>query len=251
MLIKPANPAVDEALVRQVQAWDLPTRLFHWSLVLALLAAWISFRFAETIGDFNLVWHRWNGYFILTLLVWRVLWGFMGSATSRLQAFITWPWRAAAYGIDLLRGKHRHFLGHNPLGTYMILVLFGVVGAQATLGLFTVEHNDLTAGPLYRLVSEATYKWISKWHIWVFYWVILPLIGLHITANTLYGLVKKDPLIRAMITGKKPAAAADAPYEDHAHITIAPGTNIKALLLFIGSVAIVLGSIRLLGGRIF
>jgi cytochrome b len=231
----------------QVQAWDLPTRLFHWSLVLSLVSAWVSFRYASQIGDDQLVWHRWNGYFILILLVWRVLWGFAGAQTSRLSSFITWPWHAARYGLDLLRGRDRHFLGHNPLGTYMILALFGVVGAQAVLGLFTVEHNDLTAGPLYRLVSEATWKTLTKWHLWVFYWVILPLVALHITANTLYGLVKKDPLIRAMITGRKPRAD----YEDAASISIAPGSNLKALALFALAVGLVLGSIRLLGGRIF
>jgi cytochrome b len=231
----------------QVQAWDLPTRLFHWSLVLALVCAWASWRFSGALGDHNLVWHKWNGYFILSLLLWRVLWGFTGSATSRLSAFITWPWNAAIYALDMLRGKDRHYLGHNPLGTYMILGLFGVVGAQALLGLFTVEHNDITAGPLYRLVSEPTWQVLSKWHYWMFYWMILPLIAIHITANTLYGLVKKDPLIRAMITGKKP----EAHYEDNQGIVIASGTNLKALVLFLVSVAIILGGIRFMGGRIF
>jgi cytochrome b len=230
-----------------VQAWDLPTRLFHWSLVLSLLCAWLSYRYANALGDHNLVWHKWNGYFILTLLVWRLIWGFTGSATSRLASFVTWPWEAARYGLDLVRGRDRHFLGHNPLGTYMIMALFAAVGAQAMIGLFTVEHNDLTAGPLYRLVSEPTWQKLSKWHLWTFYWVILPLIGIHITANTLYGLVKKDPLIRAMVTGKKP----EADYEDSSGIAIAPGTNRKALIVLAAAIVIVLGGIRLLGGRIF
>jgi cytochrome b len=233
--------------IKTVQAWDLPTRLFHWSLVIALVSAWASFTYANKLGDHNLVWHKWNGYFILVLLVWRVIWGFVGSETSRLKSFVTWPWRAAGYALDLVRGRDRHFLGHNPLGTYMILALFGVVGAQATLGLFSVEHNDLTAGPLYRLVSEATYVKITKWHIWAFYWVILPLIAIHVTANTLYGLVKKDPLIRAMVTGKKP----ERDYEDGRGIVVAQGTNLKALIVLVVAIVIVLGGIRLLGGRIF
>ena len=77
----------------------------------------------------------------------------------------------------LLRGHTPLYLSHNPLGSYMILALLGAVTAQGVLGLFTVEHNDITAGPLYRLVSEERQKVISRWHTWLFYWVILALVA--------------------------------------------------------------------------
>ena len=95
------------------------------------------------------------------LVVWRVLWGLVGSSTSRFSAWLWWPWTAAAYGMRLLRGHTPLYLSHNPLGSYMILLLLAAVTAQAVSGLFTVEHNDLTAGPLYRLVSEEGQKAIT------------------------------------------------------------------------------------------
>ncbi len=230
-----------------VRVWDLPTRLFHWSLVFCIASAWVSFRYAETIGDPTLKWHRYNGYAILVLLVFRGLWGFCGSSTSRWRAFVTWPWHAAAYGLDLVRGRDRHYLGHNPMGTYMILALLTVVGVQATMGLFVVEHNDTSWGPLYKLVSEATQKWITRWHIWTFFWIILPLIGAHIVANTLYGLLKKDPLITAMVTGKKPAGD----YEDASEAVIARDVWLKAAACLAAALTIVFGGILVLGGKIF
>ena len=230
-----------------VRAWDLPTRVFHWMLALLIFCAWFSWRYSEWFGDDLLVWHRWNGISVLVLLVWRLLWGFAGSSTSRFAAFVRWPWSAAAYGLDLVRGRDRHYLGHNPLGAYMVLALLAAVGAQATLGLFTVEHNDSGAyGPLYRLVDEATWTKLSKWHLWSFYWVLLPLIGAHIAANVLYGVVKKDPLIRAMVTGRKPRAD----YEDAAEAALLANPVGRAAAVLVLAVAIVLGAILALGGRL-
>jgi cytochrome b len=230
-----------------VRVWDLPTRLFHWALVGGIASAWVSFRYAETLGDPTLKWHRYNGYAILVLLVFRVLWGIFGSSTSRWRAFVTWPWTAMQYGLDLLRGRDRHFLGHNPLGSYMILALLAAVGTQATLGLFVVEHNDTSWGPLYKLISEATQKRVTSWHIWSYFWVILPLIAAHILANTLYGVVKKDPLIKAMVTGRKPAG----PYEDSAEATIARTVWLTAAACFAAAIGIVFGGIAALGGKLF
>jgi cytochrome b len=232
---------------QSVRAWDLPTRVFHWSLVLAIISAYISFRYSEVFGDNTLKWHRYNGYAVLVLLVWRVLWGFIGSSTSRWSAFVRGPWTAAGYAFDLIRGRDRHYLGHNPLGTWMIIAVLGVVAGQATLGLFTVEHNDAYWGPLYKLVSEIRQKQFSHWHVRGFYYVLLPLLGLHITANVLYGLIKKDPLIRAMVTGTKPAA----PYEDQAEARIVGQPVLLALVCLGVAAAIVAGTIIGLGGKLF
>jgi cytochrome b len=234
-------------LAASVRVWDLPTRVFHWSLVLCLISAWVSYRYSEELGDYTMRWHRWNGYAILVLLVFRVIWGITGSSTSRWSAFVRWPWTVARYALDLVRGHDRHFLGHNPLGTYMVLALLAAVAIQSTLGLFIVEHNDSGAyGPLYVLVSEVTYKKLSRWHSWVFYWMIIPLIGLHIAANMAYGLIKKDPLIRAMVTGKKPAAN----YEDATEAVIARDVILRALRVLVASAALVFGGILLLGGKL-
>ena len=154
----------------KVRAWDLPTRVFHWLLVLLILLSWASWRYSEALGDPALKLHRWNGHAILTLVVWRVLWGLVGSSTSRFSAWLWWPWTAAIYGIRLLRGQTPLYLSHNPLGAYMILLLLAAVTAQAVSGLFAVEHNDLTGGPLYRLLSEEGQKRITEWHTSFFYW---------------------------------------------------------------------------------
>jgi len=229
-----------------VRAWDLPTRLFHWTLVTLLISAWVSFRFAEAVGDYTLRWHRWNGYAILVLIVFRVLWGIVGSSTSRFSSFLSWPWTAAGYLADMIRGRDRRFLGHNPLGAWMIVGLLMAVTAQGVLGLYTVEHNDITAGPLYRTVPEALWQQLSKWHLWVFYWIILPLVGIHVTANVLYGAVKREPLVAAMVTGVKPVSD----YEDGTEAQIVERPLLRALVVLCAAAGIVFGGIVLLGGRL-
>jgi cytochrome b len=229
----------------KVRVWDAPTRLFHWLLAALVLLAWVSWRYSEALGDPTLKLHRWNGHAVLVLIVFRLLWGLVGSSTSRFSAWLWWPWTAIRYGMRLLRGETPLYLSHNPLGSYMILALLGAVTAQAMLGLFTVEHNDITAGPLYRLISEERQKVITGWHTWWFYWVILALVPIHILANLWYGLAKKEPLITAMITGKKPAAA----YEDAPEAVLVARPLLRALVCLLVATAIVFGTIFALGGK--
>jgi cytochrome b len=214
-------------------------------LVLAIFSAWASFRYADTIGDPTLKWHRWNGYFILVLLIFRLIWGFIGSSTSRFEAFITSPWKAARYGLDLLKGKDRHFLGHNPLGSWMIVALLIAVFVQASLGLFSLEHNELVAGPLKRLVAHETSEKITKLHISGIN-VILGLVLAHVAANIFYSRFKKDPLIKAMVTGRKPRAN----YEDQLEANIPSNVTIRAGLCFLAAIIILFGGITALGGRV-
>jgi cytochrome b len=230
----------------RVRAWDWPTRAFHWSLVTLIICAWASFELAPRLGDATLRWHRWNGYAILVLVVFRVFWGFAGSSTSRFSAFVRWPWVALRYGLDTFTGKTRHFLGHNPLGSWMIVALLLAVATQAMLGLFTEEHNYTAAGPLRRLLEDDTAERISKLHIQGFK-VILALVAAHVLANSLYQLWKKDPLITGMITGNKPMAD----YEDQAEAIIAVHVNLRAGSCLFAAIALVFGGITLLGGRIF
>lgn len=230
---------------KNVRVWDLPTRLFHWSLVTGILVAWASWRFSETIGDYTLKVHRWTGMGILVLVVFRILWGLVGSSTSRLSQLLFAPWTSLSYALSTLRGVPRHYLGHNPLGSYMILALLAAVAVQGMLGLFTVEHNDVTAGPLYKLASEPTREAISHWHRRWFYYGLLLLIPLHIVANIAYGLLKRDPLIRAMITGRKPARD----YADGPEAKITPNAGLKALACLAVAAAIVFGTIFGLGGK--
>jgi cytochrome b len=229
-----------------VSAWDLPTRVFHWTLVALILCAWASFEFSEELGDPRLVWHRWNGLAVLTLIVWRILWGLAGPSSVRFRSFVRGPSAALTYARDLYDGMPRHFIGHNPLGGFVILALIGLVAAIGTLGLFTLEHNDLATGPLYKYAGEAWAKIWTSWHRFLFEPILIILIAVHVTANVLYGVVKKEPLIPAMITGKKPAAD----YEDMALSAPISNPVSRAVALLAIAATIVFGGILALGGKL-
>lgn len=227
-------------------AWDLPTRLFHWLLVALVTASWASMEYAEELGDPLLKWHRWCGLFVLTLLVWRLLWGVLGSPTARFQNFVPKPVTLKSYTAALLKRSEPKYLGHNPLGSVMIVALLLALIVQASLGLFAVEHNDLTAGPLYRFLSEEGQKSATRLHHIIFNSVIFWLIVIHIAANLAYALVRREPLIKAMITGRKPAAD----YKDAVLGEEMPKRPLlsAAVLLFV-SAAIVFGGIWAVGGK--
>jgi cytochrome b len=229
-----------------VRAWDWPTRAFHWSLVASLVAAYASFKLADKIGDTTLIWHRWNGYFILILVVFRLLWGFVGSSTSRFAAFVVWPWNALLYGWRAATKGAPTYLSHNPLGTWMVMTLLALVSIQGAMGLFSLEHNEIVAGPLKRLVSHETSEAITKLHVQGIY-VIGVFVILHVLANALHGLVKDEPLIAAMIHGKKPKAD----YIDQLEAQIPANISLRALMCFITATGVVFGTITALGGRIF
>lgn len=243
---------------QRVPVWDLPTRLFHWLLVVLVLSSWVSFEFNETIGDPELVWHRYNGYAILILVLWRLLWGIVGSPASRFANFLAWPWTAMRYGLDLARNREAHYLGHNPLGSYMILALLALLALQGTLGLFATEHNSVMWGPLAPLISDESSEWFGEIHGWLFEAILLIVIAIHIAANILYRVVKKDQLIEAMVIGTKPAAD----YQDQAAIVGAtpdqaaatatpPGTLLRALICLVVAVAVFAGAIIGAGGKLF
>ena len=236
----PARPATEDG-GGTVQVWDLPLRLFHWTLVLLIIMAYVSRRW----GDAGLVWHTWNGYAILILIVWRILWGFAGSSTARFRSFIYWPWTAASYGIDFLLRRPRHFLGHNPLGGTVVFVMLGLVGLQGVLGLISYDdHTSNAGGPLAGKVADATWAAATKWHIFIFDMILL-VVAAHITANILYIVWKGENLVKPMITGRKAAA----PFEDQQEARIA--SMGRALYLLMAAVLLVLGGIMTLGGRVF
>lgn len=229
-----------------VRAWDLPTRAFHWTLVLLVVSAWISYEFAEELGDETLVWHRAGGLAVLILIVWRVLWGIWGPPTARFAEFVRAPAAIFAYVRALRAGRAARYLGHNPLGALMVLTLLAAVAVQAGFGLFATDDNDLVGGPLYRLVDEAQNVRATRLHGFVFNYVLLPLVVLHIAVNALYTLLKKEPLIQAMVTGRKP----DAAYADAAEAMPPARTHARALACLVAASAIVLGGILALGGRL-
>ncbi|MBM0206923.1 cytochrome b/b6 domain-containing protein, partial [Micromonospora sp. STR1s_5] len=199
---RPAEESrAERSPAREVKAWDLPTRLFKWTLVLLVLNAWIT----NQRGDAGITWHMWNGYAVLVLLVFRLLWGLFGSSTARFANWVTWPWTALRYGLELIRGRGRPYLSHNPLGGWMIIALLVVVGSQAVAGLFTVDNNGIYGGPFANLdFGDPTpmQKALSRYHHQAFNW-LLAFVVVHVGVNLFYQFVKKDPVIGAMITGRK------------------------------------------------
>ncbi len=225
-----------EATGRPVRVWDGATRLFHWALVALIVSAYVTRNYSH---DPTLYLHRLNGYAILTLLLFRLMWGVVGSSTSRFSAFFPWPVPALRYASALLRGKPLHYLGHNPLGAALILLMLLAVAAQACTGLFTSD-DTLAQGPLYDHVSEAVSKRAGSYHALGF-WIIAGLAALHIVANLVYQFVLKDRLITSMVTGTKPAAAFIDQRE--ARLT----SQVRAVICLAVSAGIVAGGVVLAG----
>lgn len=223
----------------KVLAWDLPTRLFKWTLVALVVLAWISNEFGGSMP----MWHKANGYAILTLVVFRVLWGFVGGTTARFSSFVRSPLAAVRYGIDLAAGRKRYFLGHNPLGAFVILALLGCLGLLGILGLYAADADRLIIeGPLAKTISDGVVTRLSRWHALAFD-VLMILVSLHVMAAIFYRVFKKEPSIEAMITGRKPAK----PYEDA--VTAQPGSALVAMACLAVAALVVFGGIVVMGGN--
>lgn len=231
---------VDDALApRSVRAWDLSTRMFHWVLVALILSAFVTRNFSN---DPTLYLHRLNGYAVLTLLVFRLMWGVVGSSTSRFAAFFPLPGPVLRYGLGLLRRDRLHYLGHNPVGSILIFAMLLAVTAQACTGLFTSD-DVLAQGPLFDHASEAVTGRASSYHAKGFF-IILALAAVHVIANLVYQFGFKDRLITSMVTGTKPSGL----YVDQQQARLAPAS--RALICFIIAAVIVGGGVSLSGGSL-
>ena len=183
-------------MARRVFVWDLPVRVFHWSL--AALAVF-SFVTGKIGGASVLEWHMRSGYAILALLLFRIAWGLAGSSTARFAAFIAGPRRAWAYGRELLAHRRSLPFGHNPLGGWMVLLLLAVFLVQATSGLF-VDDEIATQGPLAVKVSDAWVARMSALHAWNG-WVVAGVSLLHVVAIAVYRFAFHAKLVAAMVSG--------------------------------------------------
>ncbi len=185
----------------RVPVWDLPTRLFHWLLVALIGFSWWS---AEN-DAIDL--HIWSGLAVLSLLIFRLLWGVVGSSTARFASFVRGPRAIFAYVKDM---KGWRPVGHSPLGALSVLALLGVLLAQAGLGLFAVDSDGLYEGPLAHMISLDAAEDVADRHEDLFE-VIKVLVGLHIAAILFYRLVLGKRLVGPMITGSTPAEAGVEP----------------------------------------
>lgn len=185
-----------------IRVWDLPVRMFHW-LLMALVAG--SIITVKTGG--LMVWHGRFGQAILGLIVFRIVWGLIGSRTARFASFVRGPGAIREY----LAGRWAG-IGHNPIGAFSVLALLGLIGFQAVSGLFTYDAVSFR-GPMAAAVSNATVSQMSDWHK-LTEWYIYGLIALHVAAVLWYTQVRKDVLVKPMITGRK-AVPQDARYVEN------------------------------------
>jgi anaerobic selenocysteine-containing dehydrogenase/cytochrome b len=200
-----ANSPPDE--LREVLVWDLPVRLFHWTL-LALYAAALG---TGLSGGSVMRWHEWVGESILVLVSFRILWGFTGSQHARFSDFLQGPKAVLAFVTQLLRREHPSHLGHNPAGGWMVLLFLLLLLAQASAGLFA-NDDILFEGALYPLIGKDLSDTLTSWHRRVGLYVLPALVLLHVAAVVYHQVALGERLVRAMLTGRKlwPARLAPA-----------------------------------------
>ncbi len=177
-----------------VRIWDLPTRLFHWLLAACVVGLVITGK----LGGNAMVWHFRFGQAVLTLVLFRLVWGLVGGHWSRWSQLAISP----AQVLGHLRGRTVHWAGHNPLGSWSVLMMLGWLLLQAGTGLVS-DDEIANAGPLTALVSGATVSAATAWHKGLGQWVLLALVLLHLSAIAWYRLRKAQALVPAMLHGDK------------------------------------------------
>lgn len=180
-----------------VPVWDLPTRLFHWLLVLAVVGAVLT----GLLGGLAMIWHARAGFVVLALVIFRLSWGFAGNRQARFVSFVKGPAAVIDHAKAMVRGKAHPWLGHNPMGGWSILAMLAALLVQAGTGLFANDDIFLQ-GPLAARVSEAASILLTRVHL-LNRWVLAFLIGLHLAAVAFYLIIKGENLIVPMLTGRK------------------------------------------------
>ncbi|KQX35077.1 cytochrome b/b6 domain-containing protein [Variovorax sp. Root434] len=204
-----AFPAASGSSAR-TRVWDLPTRLFHWALAAAVIGM-----IGTGLSD-AMEWHFRLGYAVLALLLFRLLWGFVGGRWSRFAAFVYGPGSMAAY----LRGRAPpdHLAGHTPLGALSVFAVLAILALQVATGLMADDEIS-ASGPLTRFVSGELVSLATGWHKAQGKWIVIALVSLHLLAVLFYVLVKRHRLVRPMVTGDKLVSAENgqvAPSRDDA-----------------------------------
>lgn len=195
-----------------VRVWDLPTRLFHWLLTLAVVAQLIT----GNVGGGAMAWHFRVGYFIFALLVFRLVWGLVGGHWSRFASFAYGPSSVLRY----LRGQSSSgdlfHVGHNPLGSVSVFAMLALLAIQVATGL-VADDEIANVGPLNRYVSSSVAMAATAWHKGPGKALILVLVVLHVGAIAFYYWRRGNNLVRPMLGGDKrlrepaPASVDDRP----------------------------------------
>ena len=179
-----------------VRIWDLPTRLFHWALAACVIGLVIT----GQLGGNAMVWHFRLGYAVLSLLLFRGVWGLLGGHWSRWSQLPCHPSKLWAYWQD--RSPALHQAGHNPLGSWSVLAMLFFLALQVATGLIS-DDEIANSGPLSSLVSGKVVSLATHWHKQWGKLTLILLIGIHVLALAWYGWRKHPSLVPAMWHGNK------------------------------------------------
>jgi len=216
--------------MRKVVIWDAPTRLFHWLTVILVAAAYATWRF-----DW-MDWHVGVGTALLVLVIFQLVWGFLGSETARFAGFLASPRAAFAHLAHLFRREPDREVGHNPAGGWIVLLLLALLLGESLSGLY-VNNDVAVEGPLTESVPAPISNLIDALHT-VLWWILLAAVTLHVLAVAVYWVAKGQNLVLPMITGRK-----TLPPETRAPALAGP---LRALLVLGGSVLAVIALINFL-----
>ncbi len=200
-----SNPSDTTVINKQrVVVWDAGVRIFHWALLAAMIGAFVTIKMGK------LQYHTWCGYVILALLLFRLVWGFVGGTHARFTSFIKGPGAIIAYLKNTIAGGKETSLGHNPLGALSVLAMLAALLFQSISGFLTNSDDFFFEAPLYKLVGKELSDKITTLHK-LNENVMLALIGLHLAAIAFYFFFKKENLVKPMLTGVKEVEGEAAP----------------------------------------
>ncbi len=221
-------------MLHTIRVWDAPTRLFHWALAACVVALVIT----AQIGGSAMDWHFRLGYAVLSLLLFRLVWGFVGGHWSRFTAFIYRPSQILRYLQG--QGAATDGVGHNPLGAFSVFALLGFLSLQVGSGLCS-DDEIAAAGPLTRFVSSEWVSLATFYHKEIGKLVLLALVALHLLAIVFYRIKKNENLVKAMLTGDKTLDFAAPSASDRT------ADRVKAAVVLLLCAGTVVATLRWLG----
>lgn len=184
---------------RSLRVWDLPTRVFHWTLALCVLGLFVTGK----VGGNAMVWHLRLGLLMLTLLCFRLLWGMVGPRWSRFAQFIRGP--VAVWDYLQVRSPAEQLIGHSPLAGWAVVTMLGVLTAQTVTGLMS-DDEIAFFGPLVSQVSGDTVALATWWHTEWGQYLVLGIVVVHLLAIAYYALIRRQTIVQPMLSGDQVVA---------------------------------------------
>ncbi len=216
------DASVAQNNAENILVWDFPVRVFHWLLVLTFFVA-LSTGDSDRWRDV----HVFSGYLLLGLLMFRMVWGIIGSRYARFRSFLYRPTQAIRYVSDLLGGAGQRYIGHNPAGSWAIYALLGL-GLLVSLSGWVVLGAEESHGALKGLFDSALGESIKAIHE-LSAWAMLSLVAIHVIGVIVEGLIHHENLVKAMITGRKEGVRSEAAPTSH------PIAGVLLLAVAVGS----------------